>query len=43
VLGSERGLPMPPLADALARFLLDGERWAGNWPWPDMEASQRAA
>jgi dTDP-4-dehydrorhamnose reductase len=43
VLGSQRGLPMPALPDALARYLLDSERWAGNWPWPDLEASQRVA
>jgi dTDP-4-dehydrorhamnose reductase len=43
VLGSERALLMPSLEDALGRFLGDRERFAGDWPWPNVEARPRAA
>ena len=43
VLGSERALLMPKLEDALGRYLIDCERFAGHWPWRNEEARQRAA
>jgi dTDP-4-dehydrorhamnose reductase len=42
-LGSERGLLMPKLEHALSRFLVDRERFAGDWPRPNQETRQRAA
>jgi dTDP-4-dehydrorhamnose reductase len=42
-LGSERALLMPTLEDALSRYFGDCERFAGDWPWPNVEARQRAA
>ncbi len=42
-LGSERALLMPTLDDALGRYVVDCERYAGHWPWQNEEARQRAA
>lgn len=42
-LGSERALLMPSLEDALGRYLGDCHRFAGDWPWPDLQAPQKAA
>jgi len=42
-LASERALLMPTLEDALARFMLDRERFAGHWPWASAEAKRDAA
>jgi dTDP-4-dehydrorhamnose reductase len=42
-LGSERALLMPTLEDALSRYFGDCDRFAGDWPWPNVEARQRAA
>jgi len=40
VLASERAVLMPPLEDALARYLVDCERWAGDWPLRGQPPSQ---
>ena len=42
-LASERALLMPKLEDALGRYLLDRERFAGGWPWANAEARRAAA
>ncbi|MDB5883098.1 MAG: putative b-glycosidase, Glycoside Hydrolase Family 1 [Ramlibacter sp.] len=42
-LASERALLMPKLEDALARYMVDQERFAGDWPWANAEAKRAAA
>lgn len=42
-LGSERAPLMPSLEDALDRYLVDCQRFAGRWPWRGEEQQQRAA
>jgi dTDP-4-dehydrorhamnose reductase len=42
-LASERALLMPRLEDALARYIVDRDRFAGDWPWANAEAKRAAA
>jgi dTDP-4-dehydrorhamnose reductase len=42
-LASERALLMPRLEDALARYMVDRDRFAGDWPWANAQAKRAAA
>ena len=42
-LASERALLMPRLEDALARYMVDRDRFAGDWPWANAESKRAAA
>jgi dTDP-4-dehydrorhamnose reductase len=44
-LASERAVRMPPVQDAVRRYLGDCQRWTGNWPFPSEPAPpvERAA
>jgi dTDP-4-dehydrorhamnose reductase len=43
VLASERAVLMPKLEDAMARYLLDCERFAGDWPLRNATQERAAA